>query len=148
MFEYFFQRSEKNETQKHVEFEVNLFKAYLVFNSEFTKAQKTAFTSTEHLNNDLRIPMITFCMHYPISDKINYNTNQLWVTQIIKSIYLFQFLEVNEKLMQLLTAFLAHFNKLTWQEFFKNLIPLTIPAIKNEKESHTDISVPFDQEFE
>lgn len=148
LFEFFFSRPEEVETQSQAEFEVNLFKAYLVLNSEFTKKQSIAIPSAQESDNELNIPMMIFCMHYPVSDKHNYDINQVWATQIIKSIYLFQFLETNGKTQPLLTAFLNYFNCQTWQEYLKNILPLTTPAITNEREGHTDIVVEPGSKFE
>jgi hypothetical protein len=67
---------------------------------------------------------------------------------MIKAIYLFQFLESNEKTQPLLVTFLEHFNSLTWQEYLKSLLPLTTPAIKSEREAHTDIVVEPGDKFE
>jgi hypothetical protein len=88
-----------------------------------------------------------FCMHYPVSDKSNYDIYQIWVTQMIKAIYLFQFLESHEKTKPLLAAFLNYFNNPTWPDYLKSLIPLTFPAIVNEREGHTDIVVPLGEKF-
>lgn len=148
LFEHFFSKSEEPETQSQAEFEVNLFKAYLVLNSEFTQKQSIAFSSAKESDEELKIPMMMFCMQYPVSDKTNYDINQIWTTQMIKSIYLFQFLESHEKTQPLLTEFLAYFNCPTWQEYLKSLIPLTTPAIKNEREAHTDIVVEPGDNFE
>lgn len=148
LFEYFFSQSDERETQTQAEFERNLFKAYLIFNSEFTAKQGIAFSSCKPLNDKFKIPMIMFCMEYPISDKSNYDINQIWVTQMIKAIYLFQFLEINIKAQPLLGAFLSYFNTKTWQDYLKSLLPLTIPAIKNQKEAHTDINVAPDEKFD
>lgn len=148
LFEYFFSKPEEPETQSQAEFEVNLFKAYLVLNSEFTKVQETAFSSTKDLDFDLKIAMMMFCMQYPVSDKTNYDINQIWAIQIIKAIYLFQFLESHEKTQPLLTAFLAHFDCPSWQEYLKSLVPLTTPAIKSEREAHTDIVVEPGEKFD
>jgi len=148
-FEYYFSKPEENEIQfqTETELEVNLFKAYLVLNSEFTEKQRVAFSTAKKSDEELKIPMIVFCMQYPLSDKSNYDIKQIWITQIIKAIYLFQFLESNEKSKPLLTAFLNHFNCLTWKEYLKNLIPLTLPAIKNKREEHTDIFVESGENF-
>jgi hypothetical protein len=148
LFEYFFAKGEDAETQIHAEFERNLFKAYLVLNSEFTKAQGVAFSSTKELDDELKIPMMMFCMYYPVSDKMNFDISQIWVTQMIKAIYLFQFLEAHAKTKTLLAAFLAYFNSPTWQNYLKSLLPLTMPAIQNEREAHTDISVTPGEKFE
>lgn len=148
LFEYFFSKPEEPETQTQAELEVNLFKAYLTLNSEFTKKQSVAFLSAQESDEELKIPMMMFCMQYPVSDKSNYNINQIWATQMIKSIYLFQFLESHEKTQPLLAAFLAYFNCQTWQEYLKSLLPLTTPAIKSEREAHTDIVVEPGEKFE
>jgi len=147
LFEYFFSKGDEAETQTHAEFERNLFKAYLVLNSEFTKAQMVAFSSTNELPESIKIPMITFCMQYPISDKENYDIKQIWATQMIKAIYLFQFLESYEKTQPLLQAFVKYFNSSDWVEYIKNLIPLTTSAITNENEAHTDIVVSPGEKF-
>lgn len=148
LFEYYFTKPEEQETQTQAEFEVNLFKAYLVLNSEFTEKQSVAFSSAQENDEELKIPMLMFCIGYPVSDKSNYDINLIWVTQMIKSIYLFQFLESNQKTQPLLAAFLAYFNCTTWQEYLKSLLPLTMPAIKNEREAHTDIIVEQGEKFE
>jgi hypothetical protein len=147
LFECFFTRPEEPITQTEAQLEVNLFKAYLVLNSEFTEKQSVAFPSALESDVELQIPMMMFCMHYPVSDKSNYDINQIWATQIVKAIYLFQFLESHEKTKPLLAAFLAHFNCPTWQEHLKSLLPLTTPAIQNEREAHTDIVVEPGERF-
>lgn len=148
LFEYFFSKPDDPETQSQAELEVNLFKAYLALNSEFTEKQSVAFSTAQESDDELKIPMTMFCMQYPVSDKSNYDINQIWATQMIKAIYLFQFLESNERTQPLLAAFLAYFNCPTWQEYLKSLLPLTIPAIKNEREAHTDIVVEPGDKFE
>lgn len=148
LFEYYFAKNEEVETQTKAQLEVNLFKAYLVLNSEFTQKQSVAFPTANESDEELKIPMMLFCMQYPVSDKSNYDINQIWVTQMIKAIYLFQFLELNKKTQPLLSAFLAHFSCTTWQEYLKSLLPLTLPAIKNEREAHTDIIVEQGEHFE
>lgn len=147
LFEYFFSKPDEPGTQTEAEFEVNLFKAYLVLNSEFIEKQKTAFLSVEELEWDFKISMMMFCMQYPVSDKFNFDIKQIWATQIIKSIYLFQFLESTPKTKPLLTAFLKYFECESWQDYLKKLISLTSSAIKNEKEAHTDIVVEQGENF-
>lgn len=141
LFEYFFSKEEEVVTQTATEFERNLFKAYLVLNSQYTAAQKLAFESTKNLLEEIKVPMLFFSMHYPISDKTNYDINQVWISQVAKAIYLFQFLENHTKTRDLLNAFLTHFEKKTWQDYLKDLIPLTDPAIKKVREAHTDIVI-------
>ena len=148
LFECFFTTEEEDETQTHAEFERNLFKAYLVLNSSFISAQKSATTSTKEMDVELKAPMMLFCSFYPISDKTNYDIGQIWVTQLVKAIYLFQYLEANPRTEVLLKSFLDYFNSPTWPVYLKRLLPLTIPAIKNDREGHTDITVTSGDNFE
>ncbi len=148
LFECFFSKPPELETQTQAEFEVNLFKAYLVLNSEFTEKQSVAFPSVLGSDEKLKIPMIMFCMQYPVSDKTNYDIIQILATQMIKSIYLFQYLEEQKKTQVLLSAFLKYFECSTWQEYLKRFLPLTIPSIKNKNETHSNIVVKPDEDFE
>ena len=142
LFEIFFSKEAEEETQSHAEFERNLFKAYLVLNSQFTNKQNVAMDSTKQLEDDEeRIPMMMFCTDYPISDKVHYDIAQIWVVQIVKSIYLFQFLETNEKTQLLLQKFLEYYDKKTWQDYLRSVISLTMSIVKKEKETYTDIIV-------
>lgn len=148
LFEYYFSKPEEEETQTGEKFEISLFKAYLSLNSEFTEKQRIAFPSANKAPEELIIPMTIFCMQYPVSDKYNYDIKEIWATQIIKAIYLFEFLESHDKTKPLLAAFLSYFNSATWQDYLKNLLPLTMPAIQIEKEAHTDIVVTPGEKFQ
>ncbi len=148
LFEKFFNMEEGPEIQTQAEFERNLFKAYLVINSEITKRQSSAFSSTEELDVDFRIPMMLFSMQYPVADKEHYNIIQIWRTQAIKAIYLFQFLESTPKTQSLLQAYLEYFNCPDWIYYLKSLLPLTLPALKRKKEGHNDIEVAEGDKFD
>jgi hypothetical protein len=148
LFEIFFNTDTRKETQTEAEFEVNLFKAILVLNSEYTKKQKIAFESTKDLDKELRFPMMLFCSFYQTSDKMNYNIYELWTTQFIKAIYLFQLLEREKQTQPLLSSFLAYFNCSTWEEYLKRLLPLTFSFLKTEREAHTDIIVEHGDNFQ
>jgi hypothetical protein len=71
LFEVFFTTEQQKETQSEAEFEVNLFKALLVLNSEYTLKQALAFSSTRKISDDVQLPMFLFCMSFSLSDKIN-----------------------------------------------------------------------------
>lgn len=150
LFEYFFSRQEDPaaDAQTAAEFEVNFFKAYLALNSELTKSQEAIYPSIEDLDDDLKIPMMIFCMAYAYSDKVNYDIKQQWVTQTIKAILLFKFLESNDKTKHLFTEFLKFYGCNAWKDYMVRLIPLTLSPIKKEKETYTDIVVEKNETFD
>lgn len=150
LFDFFFKNCIDNASgplQTAAEFEVNFFKAYLSINSQFTKDQDTAYKSTKDLENELQIPMMMFCSSYPYSDKINYDLSQQWVTQTIKAILLFKFLNSEEQTKKLLEAFLHYYKCVDWQQYIKKYIPLTLSILKKEKETYTDFIIKEDEYF-
>lgn len=148
LFEYFFSQEEMIETQTESESEVNLFKAYLALNSEYTKKQIVASESISDLDNDLRVPAMLFSMHFPIADKSNYNIKHIWAAQMVKSIYLFQFLGSHKNARILLDKFLDYFSCKTWQDYLKMFLPLTIPLVKDTEETYTDIDFSKSDDIE
>ena len=122
LFELFFSRGEEPYTQTEAEFERNLFKAYLVLNSEYTSKQQVASESVSELEGDLKHSMRQFCAHYLITDKTNYDIDKVFITQIIKAVYLFQYLEEEKATQPLLKAFLKHFNHSSWQSYLKKFL--------------------------
>jgi len=143
LFELFFSKDEEPETQTHSEFEVNLFKAYLVLNSRYIKKQEIALASSEKLEVDMRVPMMMLCTDYPVADKNRYDIGQIWVTQLVKAVYLFQFFESNDKTKVLLKEFLKFFNKATWKEYLKCFLSLTLAIVTtcDNEETYIDISI-------
>lgn len=148
LFEYFFAKQDEPETQTSAEFERNIFKAYLILNTELIHSQKIAEESTKGLEESIRFPIWMFCMDYPIADTKNYDIFEIWITQTAKAIYFFEYLESNLRTQPLLMNFLARFHSPDWREYLKSLIALSIPAIKNENEAQTDITVPQGENFE
>jgi hypothetical protein len=149
LFEIYFRiETDKDATQTEEEFEINLFKALLVLNSEFTRKQSIASESTKDLDRKLRFSMLLFCSSYPISDKVNYNLNEIWITQCVKSILLFQYLQSDVKTTILLSEFLDYFDCATWREYLKRILPLTTSFIKKKFEGHTDITVENNDQYE
>ena len=141
LFELFFTQNEIAVTQSDGEFEKNLFKAYLTLNSEFISKQLIAFSSTEKCDASMKLSLQYFCSQYPIADKMNYNINHIWITQIIKAICLFQFLESDNNTKYLLDSFLNNFDSKSWKEYLMKIIPLTTSAFNNTNAAYTDIHV-------
>lgn len=150
LFDFFFKNCIDEDTepaQTSAEFEVNFFKAYLLINTQFTKDQNVAYTSTEHLESELLMPMMLFCGSYPYSDKINYDLSQQWVTQTIKAILLFKFLDAQEQTKNLLEAFLHYYKCVDWKQYMKKYILLTLSILKKEKETYSDFIIKEDEYF-
>jgi len=148
IFEYSFDHADESEIQTKAEIERNIFKAILFQNEENTTKQMEAFSSTQGIKMPARIPLLAMSQSLPFSELINYDQGELLAGQIIKSVFLFEFLESHPKTKLLLSAFLDHFGCETWIEYLKKIMPLAFSVIKNPNEAHTDISVPPGENFE
>jgi len=151
LFELVFKKPEEVDIQTQSEFEINLFKAYLVLNSELTAKQKVAMQSTKALGeggSNMYFPLVFFCSEYPLFDKTNFAIRQVWLVQTIKAMYLFKFLEGNTKTDALFKEFLAHFGCSSWSEYLTALLSLTSSVAENESEQNIDIRIPQDSDFE
>ena len=93
LFEYAYNNLDDTETLSEAEIKVNVFKAYLLLNEINTTKTHDAWDSVEGL--ELKDPLSAriMAMSYGYSDLINYGKRELIVTQIIKSIHFFEFLE-------------------------------------------------------
>ncbi len=147
LFEYGFDHLNEESTQSKSETEVSIFKAILAQNEANTQAQQLGYDSTEALEMPAKLHAMTFATLLPSSELVNYDLYEVAATQLIKSIYLFEFLASNERTQPLLDAFLQKFKVDTWQDFLKKLIPLMFSVLKKGREAHTDITVADDAHF-
>lgn len=149
LFELAHKLEETDEGLSEAETEVAIFKAYLLLNQIHTQNQYKASESTNHLEGDkVHIPMMMFSALYPDHDKLNYNLDNQWLAQLIKSVYLFQFLDSKEEARLLLIAFNNKFGIENWSVFIKKYLPITMGLIGN-KEASTIIQLdPNEADFD
>lgn len=147
IFEFCFDNLTDDETQSHSEAERNIFKAILFVNEQNTTLQNLAFQSTKNIHPELRPAVSTLSLSFPYNDLENYEITEVFTTQIIKSIYLFEFLESNGSTKTLLSKFLSYFGCVEWKEFLIKVLPLIFSVIKADREGHIDICVEPDENF-
>lgn len=148
IFERFFNVIDNEDEQSNADFERNLFKAYLVQNSEFTEKQSRAFSSVKHFDKEFKLPMMYLCTLFPVSDKMNYSIHDILLSQILKAVYLFIFLDSNDRYRALLNNFLKQFNCATWRDYLKKLLPLALQATKHNDDKHVNIVIDQNDDYE
>jgi len=148
IFEFSFDHLTDEETQTKAESERNIFKAILFQNEVNTTNQMAAFESTKQMKIPHRVPYLAMAQSFPFSELINYDKGEVLASQIVKSIFLFEFLASHEKTQILLAAFLHYFGCASWQDYLKRVMPLVLTEIKNPREAHTDIVVEPGERFE
>lgn len=147
LFEYAFDNLTDVDTQTQAQAEVNIFKALLAINEQNTSKEKVAFQSTAHLADGTKPAGMTLAQTFPYSELVNFEITEVWAAQLIKSIYLFEFLESNAQTQELLKAFLKYFDCSNWKEFLLKILPIISSVIMAEREAHTDINVTKDKDF-
>jgi hypothetical protein len=104
LFEYCFNHLTEESRQAKPEAEINIFKAYLLLNQLNTTKEQVAFTSVEELPKDIKLAGMFLSQSYPYSDLCHYDTAEIFVGQVIKSIFLFELLESSDLARPLLNA--------------------------------------------
>ncbi|MBX7141771.1 MAG: hypothetical protein K1X63_11900 [Chitinophagales bacterium] len=148
LFEFAFENIEDKDTQTEAEAEVNLFKAYLLINQQSTESDKHAGESTANVEHGIQVPALTLTMSFSYADIINYDISEVLVTQLIKAIYLLEFLSEHEKGKIILKGLLDQFECPSWQEYLKSFMPLAMAVANQEREAHIDIDVTHDDSYE
>ncbi|MDB5226585.1 MAG: hypothetical protein JWN78_778 [Bacteroidota bacterium] len=131
LFQIVFEWAEEKETQTNSQVEISFFKAFLALHSELTRNQEVAFTSTDHLDDTIRAPMMIFCSTYPFNDKENYDIKEILISQMYKAVYFFRFIENDSRFKALLKEFLDYYNCSTWEEYLKRYLPFALDSLKN-----------------
>ncbi len=147
LFEFSFDNLTEEDSQTTAESEVNIFKSILLLNEQIINIQNVAFTSTQDLDDGSKIAAIALSQSFPYSELINNEKSEILAGQMIKSIFLFEFLESDPRTNILLKEFLSHFETPDWKTFLKNILPLTFAVLKSNKEAHIDIVVREDENF-
>lgn len=133
----------KNYTNQEIE--IRVFKAYLLLNKINTTDRTPILDeSTKHLKEEVSKYATAYCLGLFLnsSDFSNYDVRKIFVTQTIRAISFFNFLEEREEARELLKEFYKEYNISNYQDYVKGLLPIKLSVISKEKDAHTDITVP------
>lgn len=147
---YIFEK-ENSETQNDIsqdDFELRLFKAYLLLNSEQDKIEEAGQKNLPIEGSDEKLSASLLMASYHDYDLQNYILNEIFLTQLIKSIDFFHFVEKNDKLKNHLSIFLSNYNCESWNEWIINLLNLIVPILRHNNDTYSEIIIEHDNEFE
>lgn len=147
LFEYAFQHLDENENLSSAEIEIRVFKAYLLINESHALNVNKAKETTQSGKPENHLSEFLFTMAYADSDLINFDTNKIFTSQIVKSIMLFEMLEQDKSTTLLLRAFLKHFECENWKEYLKSILPIVFSIIMRDNEAHIDIILKKDEHY-
>ena len=121
--------------------ELQLFKAYLYCNQEWTDKQKApaAIQSAEDLTKML-LPI-----QMPYAEILEFKDFRF---QIIKAIHFFKFCEINPIFSDFLTRFIAFYNLKSWQEYLLNLLNAYVRKFEISIPSVLQVGADFPEAIE
>ena len=127
------------------EIEIRIFKAYLLINKINTTDRTPILNeSTKHLKEEVSKYATAYCLGLFLnsSDFSNYDVRKIFVTQTIRAISFFNFLEEREEAQELLKEFYKEYNITGFKDYVKGLLPIKLSVITKEKDAHTDVKIP------
>ncbi len=147
LFEYCFNNLDENHSQTESQAEVSIFKAIILLNQVNNETQEKGLEQTKELDVDIKLAAISQAMSYPNSEFINYNLPEILVAQLVKAVYLLEFLDGREDTKPLLNAFVKNFNCTDWKEYLKKLLPIVMAVNNTKREGIIELIIPRDEEF-
>jgi hypothetical protein len=147
-FEVAFSFLENDALVDEVTSEINLFKAYLQFVTVESNKDAISDNYLQELDGEYRIAATLLNQTYPVSDFTNYELGDIFITQIIKAYYLFEFLESDEKSKYLLRAFYKSMGVSDWKDYFQFIVPIIEVYSKRVNEGWMEITVEKNDKFE
>jgi hypothetical protein len=128
------------------EYEINIFKAYLVLNSEQNLLEER---NIQNIPPDSEIEEHKIALFikalYGSSDLLNYDYVSILICQVIKSVEYFKYLESNRNLEMHLSYFLKKHNASSWQDWLNRIIQLIFPMLLNPEKSFHEIELKKDE---
>lgn len=132
LFEYAYNNLPNESDLSWEESEKRLFRAYLKIN-ELIYDSFTDDSEYQHYDEKDRLAIIHFMMSFKDADILNYDNSNIIKAQVIKSAFLYEFLQENAKFNPLLDEFLKHYEIPNWPSYIMKLFPIT-EAIRNKRE--------------
>lgn len=131
-----------NETEQKLEtsdFELKLFKIYLLLNSQQDAIEELNFPKIRTLDSKEKKSASLLQISYHDYDLNNYVLPEIFLTQLIKSIEFLKYIE--EELNHHLVSFLKKYNCKNWQEWIKKLLNIIVPILTHDNIKYSEIEL-------
>ncbi|MNQ26877.1 hypothetical protein D3C85_401230 [compost metagenome] len=141
LFEFGFnQKAMNSEIKSEEQIQIDVFKAYLLFNEQLTDKRENLLDAVQmSLPPHKRASGTLIYLQLHVYDLTNYDLNKLFATQYLRALRFFDFLSQREDCIPLLNNFYAYFGVADYKDYLKRILPLSYGFIKSDKEAHTDI---------
>lgn len=128
--------------------EILIFKIYLALNTQLNKNDNLIIESTKNFSQYPDLICLAIGNSLPISDISNYNLKSVFVGQILKAIFLFEFLSTQDSSQTLLENFYTRFKVTDYKGFLQKIFPIAFFVISAKHEGSMTLEVKKDENYE
>lgn len=129
------------------ELEILIFKIYLALNTQLNKNDNLIIESTKEFNQYPDLICLAIGNSLPTSDISNYNLKSVFVGQILKAIFLFEFLSTQNSSQTLLENFYSRFKVTDYKGFLQKIFPIAFFVISAKHEGSMTLEVKKDENY-
>lgn len=138
-------RHENELTDEQIE--INLFKALLYQNQLINEKEQFLGKSTKDVDAEIKFYALQFTNSVQFSDVINFDLSDVFITEFIRAVLLFEFLEQRSDAKILLNEFYKFYEVNDWRDFIKRIMGLTYLTFQKDKDGHIELEVPKDDSY-
>ena len=148
LFETVLTQNQEDIEISYKDLEILIFKIYLALNTQLNKNDNLIIESTKKFNQYPNLICLAIGNSLPISDISNYNLKSVFVGQILKAIFLFEFLSTQDSSQTLLENFYARFKVTDYKGFLQKIFPIAFFVISAKHEGSMTLEVKKDENYE
>jgi hypothetical protein len=147
LFESVLSNNQNVDEISNEEFETLLFKIYLALNEQLNKNDELIIDSAQKFENYPQFICLAIGISLPTSDISNYNLKSVFIGQVLKAIFLFEFLAEQDSAQLLLKSFFDRFNVVDYKGFLQKILPIAFFVMSSKKEGSITIDVIEDDNY-
>jgi len=148
LFETVLSRNQDNIEINNKDLEILIFKIYLALNTQLNRNDKLVIESSQKFNHYPELIRLAIGNSLPTSDISNFNLKSVFVGQILRAIYLFEFLSIQNSSINLLENFYKRFKVTDYKGFLQKILPLAFYVISAKHEGSMTLEVNKDEHYE
>ena len=147
LFETVLAHNQETNEISNTELEILLFKIYLAVNEQLNKNDNLIIESAKKFNHYPQHICLTIGISLPTSDISNYNLKSVFIGQVLKAIFLFEFLSEQDSAQVVLNSFFYRFKVTGYKGFLQKILPIAFFVIASQKEGSITFEVKNDENY-
>ena len=127
--------------------EILIFKIYLALNEQLNRNDKIIIESAKKFRQYPEFICLIIGISLPTSDISNYNLKSVFLGQVLKAIFLFEFLAKQDSAKTLLEDFYKRFDVTDYKGFLQKIFPLAFFVISTQREGSITFNVENNEDY-